>query len=112
MIFKRVNRVFKLLALACAASAEFHPRFWQAIYCSQVLDVRHKLSPPAAEECGYFCTGISSLHHISENRANILNPGEDFWELARDIHTQMVDKFPTPLPYFHPELHEVFAQVS
>jgi len=88
-------------ALSLAVSEDSPARFFHATSCSQVVDVRDQLVPPVGEDCGLFVSGATSLHRLYGQT--------DFWSLARDIHTRMISTLSTPLPFFHPAMHEGLA---
>ncbi|MBV1920363.1 MAG: hypothetical protein KUG73_06750 [Pseudomonadales bacterium] len=89
-------------ALSLAVAEDSPARFFHATSCTQVLDIRAQLVPNVGEDCGCFVSGATSLHR--------LHGRTDFWQLTRDIHKRMLETLATPLPFFHPAMHESFAR--
>lgn len=88
-------------ALSLAVSEDSPARFFHATSCTQVLDIRAQLIPAVDEDCGCFVSGATSLHR--------LHGYTDFWDLTRSIHKRMIETISTPLPFFHPAMHQSFA---
>lgn len=88
-------------ALSLAVAEDSPARFFHATSCTQVLDIREQLIPAVGEDCGCFVSGATSLHRLHRH--------QDFWQLTRDIHQRMLETLATPLPFFHPAMHESFA---
>jgi len=88
-------------ALSLAVAEDSPARFFHATSCTQVLDIRGQLIPSVGEDCGCFVSGATSLHRLHGHT--------DFWQLTRDIHKRMLETLATPLPFFHPAMHESFA---
>ena len=88
-------------ALSLAVAEDSPARFFHATSCTQVLDIREQLIPGVGEDCGCFVSGATSLHRLHGHT--------DFWQLTRDIHKRMLETLSTPLPFFHPAMHESFA---
>ena len=88
-------------ALSLAVAEDSPARFFHATSCTQVLDIREQLIPGVGEDCGCFVSGATSLHRLHGHT--------DFWQLTRDIHKRMLETLATPLPFFHPAMHESFA---
>ncbi len=89
-------------ALSLAVAEDSPARFFHATSCTQVLDIREQLVPSVGEDCGCFVSGATSLHRLHGH--------PDFWQLTRDIHERMLETLATPLPFFHPAMHESFAK--
>ena len=89
-------------ALSLAVAEDSPARFFHATSCTQVLDIREQLIPSVGEDCGCFVSGATSLHRLHGHT--------DFWQLTRDIHKRMLETLATPLPFFHPAVHESFAK--
>ena len=91
-------------ALSLTVATESPTGFLQRTACSQVLDMRERLDPPVGEECGLFASGASSLHILEKNTP--------FWPFARKIHQQLQHSVVTPLPFFHPVMHQQFIRLG
>ncbi|OUS27674.1 hypothetical protein A9Q99_14650 [Gammaproteobacteria bacterium 45_16_T64] len=88
-------------ALSLTVAQDSPASMFHATTSTQVLDIRARLIPPVGEDCGCFVSGSTSMHRIS--------PDNDFWSLAREIHTCMLETMETPLPFFHSATHKSYA---
>lgn len=91
-------------ALSLSVAEDSPTRPFERTGCTQVIDLRARLIPPIGEDCGLFATGITSLHQADHTT--------EFWPFAREIREHMDHSIATPLPFFHPAVHNVLTNLA